>query len=482
MESSTRRLSMNQNDNPKKEETCEEKEDDYKKLVRFLKDQETFHEPEYLGEVRKRLHLKTVPEQVILVAGTNGKGTTSATIAALLQASGKHVGFFSSPHLISTTERIKYDNEDISQKDFCEIFEKVREKIGKDTNLSHFEWLTLMAEYYFFEIRQADYAIFEVGMGGIFDATNVIPHKFCIITRLALDHCDVLGNDLEEISLNKFGIITSGALVFHTKFPNSRIEKIASEYSEKYGAKLIDACDFSMAVDVDSNNTCDYPKFSVQTSFGKFRMNLAGERAAENTALALTFFDYFLRNIETKNEERETRSSDRIKERSLEKYARVISQIEWFGRMQLVRYRDCDIFLSGDHNPNGIQSLLNLLQYYRFRKIHFVVGIGATKDHHNMLEMLFSVPNSRIYLTETTVHTLPVDHYNSEDLKKATYVSASQKDALDAAIDQVLADRQSQKEIHSFEEDQTSENEMVVVTGSLYLVGKILEIVQETIH
>lgn len=429
-------------------ENNKEHNNSYKDVVRFLEEQQDSHDPEYLRKIREKLQLSTNPERVIVVAGTNGKGTTSATIAALLHAAGMHVGFYSSPHLVSTTERIKYDAADISEEDFCAVFEAVREMVREmvgEVSLSHFEWLTLMAEYYFFEVKRADYAIFEVGMGGIFDATNAISHKFCVITRLALDHCDVLGDSLEEIARNKFGIISDGSVVFHTTFPNESVEQIAKEYAEKHGAKLVESCDFEMEVDQSKR----YPTFFVRTPFGRFQMSLPGKRAAENSALALTFLDYFMHTGGYHHD--------------LAAYAPTISKINWPGRMQLVKYRGRDVFLSGDHNPNGIQSLLDLLQYYRsennFRKIHFVIGIGSTKDHHNMLEMLFAVPNSRIYFTETPVHTLPINQYDAADLTRASCATSDPKEALDAAVSQAAPD------------------DMVIVTGSLYLVGRILGIV-----
>lgn len=418
----------------------EEKESNkYKDIVRFLEEQQDSHDQEYLRKIREKLRLNTNPERVIIVAGTNGKGTTSATIAALLHAAGMHVGFYSSPHLVSTRERIKYDGVNISKEDFCAVFEMVR-RIVEDISLSHFEWLTLMAEYYFFELKHVDYAIFEVGMGGIFDATNAIPHKFCVITRLALDHCDVLGSSLEEIARNKFGIISDDSIVFHTKFPGENIEQIADEYAKKHKAKLVESCDFEMEVDQSKK----YPIFFVRTPFGRFQMSLPGKRATENTALALTFLDYFMHTGGYHHD--------------LAAYAPTISKINWPGRMQLVKYQGRDVFLSGDHNPNGIQSLLDLLQYYHYKKIHFVVGIGATKDHHKMLEMLFTVPNSQIYLTETTVHTLPIDQYSTADLKRAKYTMPNQKEIFSIAV------------------REASKRDIVLVTGSLYLVGSFLKI------
>ena len=402
----------------------------YEEVVHFIENQSKFHSIEYLQNVMNILNFNVDPEKVIIVAGTNGKGTTCATLGTLLIDAGKNIGFFSSPHLIKTTERIKFNGIDISEHDFCNAFFTVKEKI-EDHKLSHFEWLTFMAVYYFFEIKKVDYAIFEVGLGGTYDSTNIIPHKFCVITRLAMDHQEILGNSLKEIAKNKLGIVSKNNIVFHTRF-DSEIKNLSIEYAKKYDAKFIEACDFS--IDVDQSER--YPKFFVCTPFGKFRMNLPGNRAAENSVLALTAFNYLSGN-------------------NANKYGKAIERVEWPGRMQLVKYKNRDIFLSGDHNPNGIQSLIDILKYYHFQKAHFVIGICKDKDHQKMLKMLFDLPYAKVYLTETTLKVLPINEYGENYIAKAKYATANQIDALDKAI------------------ENSSEDDLVIVTGSLYLVGKI---------
>ncbi|MBR1733997.1 MAG: hypothetical protein IJ730_00870 [Alphaproteobacteria bacterium] len=420
----------------------------YVKLIHFLENQKNFNSQESLKKALDTLKLNIDPKKVIVVAGTNGKGSTCATLATMMVEAGKNVGFFSSPHLIKTTERIKFNGIDISEQDFCNVFTIIREKIGEG-NFSHFEWLTFMAVYYFFEMKKVDYAIFEVGLGGTYDSTNIIPHKFCVITRLALDHQDILGSTLLEIAKNKFGIISKNNIVFHTDFGKTEIEKLSIDYTEKYGAKFIKACDFSFRVDNTLNNkvTTDgnsninlqqlkkYLSFFVETCFGKFKMNLVGKRAAENSALALTIFDYIVGNAE--------------------KYGSAIEKTQWPGRMQYVRYKGRDIFLSGDHNPNGIQSLIDILKYYDFHKVHFVVGICNDKDHRKMLRMLFDFPNANVYLTETVNKILSISEYDEEYLKKATYSNSDQIEVLNVAI------------------KNSTDDDMIIVTGSLYLVGKI---------
>ena len=404
----------------------------YEEIVDFVKNQKGFHDIEYLKSILSIFNFKINPERVIVVAGTNGKGTTSATISTLLIESGENVGFFSSPHLKKINERIKFNNVDISDEDFCEAFAWVKAKVGT-ASMSPFEWLTFMAAYYFFEKKKVDYAVFEVGLGGTYDSTNIIPHKFCVITKIAFDHQHVLGNSLIDIAKNKLGIVSRNSIVFHTAF-DLEIDELSKEYVNKYDVKFFKACDFSMEVEREPSHK--YPQFFVKTRFGKFKMTLPGKRAAENTALALTAFDYIFGNAN--------------------KYGHAIEKVNWPGRMQLIKYKGREVFLSGDHNPNGVQSLLEVLQYYHYTKIHFVIGICRTKDYTKMLKMFFDVPNAYIYLTETAEKVLLINEYDCESLAKAKYVTANQKEALDVAV------------------TNASDDDLVIVTGSLYLIGKIL--------
>lgn len=401
----------------------------YKDIIRYLENQKKSHDVVYVKTILDLFELNIDPLKVIIVAGTNGKGTTCATLQTLLVETGKNVGFFSSPHLEKTNERIKFNCLDISDNDFCDVFLKVHEKVH-NLDLSHFEYLTIMAAYYFFKYHKSDidFAIFEVGMGGTLDATNAIPHNISVITKLGLDHEKVLGNTLGEIAENKFGIISDNNVVFHTKF-DPEIQKISEQYAKKYSAKFIEAASYSLNVDYSKK----YPIFKVSSKFGVFNINLPGNRAAENSILAFTIFNYLIDN------------SDKLL------YA--TEKVFWPGRMEKVLYKNRDVFLSGDHNPQGIQSLLEILQYYKFSRINFVVGICNDKNYAAILEILLNVPNSNLYLTETPERTLHINDYGEKFINAAKFVSSNPLKSLDCAI------------------KNASDEDLVIVTGSLYLVG-----------
>jgi dihydrofolate synthase/folylpolyglutamate synthase len=348
----------------------------------------------------------------------------------LLISSGKNVGFFSSPHLIKINERIKFNGTDISDEDFDDIFYKVHAKV-KDFELSYFEYLTLMAAYYFFAIKNVDYAIFEVGLGGSKDATNAIPHATSVITSLAMDHEAVLGNNLLEIASNKFGIIGTGNRVFHAEFPDEHIACKAQKTAQKFNASLI--CSYSYVCEVEKGEK--YPEFFIKNRFGKFKMNLPGKRAAENISLAVTVFDHLVENAK--------------------QFLSAIESVTWSCRMERVTYKNRDIFLSGDHNPHGIQSLTDILKYYVYEKIHFVVGVCRDKNYCEMLQKLKNLKNSHLYLTETPVRTLSVKDFDKTFLKEADFVSPDPITTLDVAV------------------SRANSNDLVIVTGSLYLTGEI---------
>ncbi|GHT92132.1 bifunctional folylpolyglutamate synthase/dihydrofolate synthase [Alphaproteobacteria bacterium] len=446
----------------------------YNEIVNYIENKKKFHRPDGLRTVFELFDFEIDSSKVIIVAGTNGKGTTCAVLQTLLHEAGKNVGFFSSPHLEKINERIKYNCVDVSDEEFCDLFFKVHEVV-QDYDLSFFEYLTFMAVYHFFVFHKndIDFAIFEVGLGGTLDSTNIIPHNTSVIAALDMDHTHVLGNSLLDIAANKFGIISENNTVFHLKFTD-KIEELAYTYIAEKSARFIEAYNCSMRVDTSGK----YPQFFIYTPFGEFKLPLPGMRAMENTALAITVFYNLVENAE--------------------KYIYAIEKTYWPGRMEKVRaarafsalpkVTNADfgstgsrhrfapttqvssartIYISGDHNVQGIDSLLALLPYYMVHRedganITLVVGIGKDKDHDSMLQKLMDFPGAKLYLTETPIKTLKIQEYSKRFLEAATYVNANPQKTLEAAI------------------ANAAENELIVVTGSIYLVGLIRSLCRPT--
>lgn len=399
-----------------------------KEVLSFLEKQNKYHTPEEIKKGLSVLNINLPSEKMILVAGTNGKGTTCATLQTLLVDAGKNVGFFSSPHILKINERIKYNGIDISEEDFCRIFKIIHQKVAS-FHFSFFEYLTLIAAYYFYFEKQIDFAIFEIGLGGTLDATNAIDHDISVITRLGIEHEDVLGKGLLSIAENKFGIIRKNNVVFHTKFPRE-IADIYFKYLSEKNVRFFEAPKLNYLVQKNID-----PEYFIEINNRNYKLNLPGKRAVENTSLAIEIFKYLVPNYE--------------------KYISVLQNVNWPCRMEKVQHRGRDIFLSGDHNPQGIKSLLEILEHFEFKNIHFIVGTCFDKDSDEMVRILNSVKNSHIYLTETPIKTLSIENYSEFAKFTSEYSSKNPIETLDHVT------------------KKSTNDDLILVTGSLYLTGLI---------
>jgi dihydrofolate synthase/folylpolyglutamate synthase len=376
------------------------------------------------------------PNKVVVVSGTNGKGTTCAALESLLLDAQQKVGFYSSPHLVSTTERIRLNGASITEAEFVKVFEQCLILIKK-FELSHFEALTLMAGHYFFSSvwgQHLDFAIFEVGLGGTFDATNAFPHKFCGVTKLGLDHVNILGDNIVEIAKNKFGIVGKKNIVVHHKLPQEVIE-LKQQVQKLTNSNWVEAENYDLEIKAGAIA----PEYFLNYNNRRFPINIVGSRAAENIMTAISLFQ--------------------VLGFDSDEHYKALNNIKWQGRMQSLKLADfkCPVYLSGDHNEQGVESLINILNDFKWKKLHLVVGIGADKDSSSMLRKLSLLRDLQLYLTETPFKGLKLEDYPQEYLKLSV---AQEKDL------QKLLNLVAQK---------ASDGDLVLVTGSLYLVGEVIK-------
>jgi dihydrofolate synthase / folylpolyglutamate synthase len=378
------------------------------------------------------------PKKVVIVAGTNGKGTTSAALEALLLHAGQRVGFYSSPHLISTTERIRLNGQDISEFEFLDLFHRC-ENLIKECELSHFEALSLMAGEYFFGSCQKipiDFAIFEVGLGGTYDATNAFPHKYVMVTKLGLDHISILGSTIQDIAMNKFGVVTKKSIVVHHVLP-AEVMELKSRVQKETNSNWVETEKADLTID----STGPRPRFYLKhNDIGmKFEINIPGPRAAENIMTAATLFQ--------------------ILGFDLSHHVLALKQIQWRGRMQEVKLPEikCPVFLSGDHNLQGVESLIEVLKGYKFSRLHLVVGIGVDKQADEMFQLFETISNVQFYLTKTPFKGRSLNEYPQRIKQKA------------------LGQTENIHEILKMVSEKAEVEDLCVVTGSLYLVGEVLK-------
>ena len=175
--------------------------------------------------------------RAIHIAGTNGKGSTATAIASILRAAGFRTGLFTSPHLISFTERISIDDQRITEKEVVKLTAEIRNRISDvDISPTFFEFITAMA-FHYFSMQHVEFAIIETGMGGRLDATNVINPDISIITNISLDHSEFLGNSISDITFEKAGIIKSGTPVL-TASTDSEVVSQLSTIAESHKAEM----------------------------------------------------------------------------------------------------------------------------------------------------------------------------------------------------------------------------------------------------
>lgn len=397
----------------------------FEELVRLL---ESFRSPTFQRDscqivttLLNKINFKIDASRVIVVAGTNGKGSVCAMLEQLLRDEGFRVGLFTSPHLIDITERIQINRISISRSDFVDRFYEAQ-KIANGQYLTRFEYLTLMALHHFHQ-SNVDYMIFEVGIGGRRDAVNAIPHETCVLTKIGMDHEELLGATLEEVAKEKIGIVNNPEEQRFI-YLNQDVVMVPNSVRE---AKPVEPTAGQVIYDLEGE-----PIFCLDSFMGGAPLSLKGTRSVENACVALAVFQSlgyspFKRLTSLKN-------------------------TSWLGRMHRLEGQTKRIYLSGDHNPLGMESLKRLLEHYRYDKIYFVVGIGKNKNISQMLEILRTVPRSYVVLTETIFKP---SNRGGESLDLEYEPDPVR------AVETILP--------------RMTPKDMLVVTGSLYLVGHFLK-------
>jgi dihydrofolate synthase / folylpolyglutamate synthase len=382
------------------------------------------------------------PERTVVIAGTNGKGSICATLEALLRSAHQHVGLYTSPHLIDTRERIRIQGENVSEDLFCRAYHEVLLKT-EGLELSHFEMLTVMAAWIFFSAEASqhlDWFIFEVGLGGLWDSTNAIPHQFCGIASLGFDHQNLLGHTLTDIARNKFGIIHSHAQVVHSPLPEE-VKPLARETQAQTQSHWIP----SVPYDYHAHSDPHHPRFFLSTKWGRSEIKLPGARGAQNTATALTLFHAL--------------------GFSPEDHLSALLEVHWPCRMERIHLRShptLHLYLSGDHNPQGIESLIELLQAYSYQHLYLLVGFAQDKDSTTMLQLLGRIQKSSLYLTQTPVRSALLDPL----APRPQHVRGVYPDSIQG-LQHLITLAQPQ--------------DLILVTGSLYLTGHLKNYLQ-TVH
>lgn len=400
-----------------------------------------------LDNMFQMLRLLNHPENelpVIHITGTNGKGSTSNYLSYVLSEAGYKIGLFTSPSIETLLERIVINQINISQEDFDSYLLHVAQ-YAEDHHIpmTEFEVTVVMAILYFVA-EKVDIAIFEVGMGGKLDATNVFPKKTAnVITHIGYDHMSFLGNTLEEIASNKAGIIHTGEDT--VLYPQSKEVEMTFQKRVKSQQGRLFLADFSQIKNItlsEKKNTFSYKThIDIQTQ-------MTGKYQLYNATLALETID-LLRH-----------KGYEISERAvLQGMAATFVP----GRFQLL-HSTPKVYVDGAHNPQGATALMeNLRVLYPNQKFHFIMGTYKDKDFQKTLAL-----TSPLALSYSTVNAAGERNFPSQDLAHIACQFCSHVKSYPCVSDAL-------NELLS----QLTEKDIVVIFGTLSIIGQALQYFKE---
>lgn len=426
---------------------------EYKETMEYIKNVGNFGSNYGLERTERLLELLGNPHKkvkFIHVAGTNGKGSTTSMITSILMEEGFNVGMYTSPFLEEFEERIQINRKNIKKEELTYYMTFIKEAVDKvvEEGYSHpteFEIITVLMFKYFYE-KKIDYGVIEVGLGGRLDSTNVVNPVLSVIASISLDHINILGNTLEEIAREKGGIIKEDVpvVIYPQKeevfkvleeianLKNSRIYNINKE-----DGKLIDII----------NDKEIYQKVLIKGMLKDYNinLNLLGEHQILNCALAIKSVEV-LSKIEG------------FKINNLEK---ALEKVKWNGRLEILN-REPLIVIDGAHNIDGIKALKeNVNKYFNYNNLYLLIGILADKQVKEMLEEIVPLSKKVIAVTPNSTRA-----ELSEDLKneiKKINKNVDSYESYSEAFNNILGN--------------ASKDDMILVTGSLYMIGEMRGII-----
>lgn len=387
--------------------------------------------------------------KAIHVAGTNGKGSTVLFMREILTVCGYRVRTFTSPHLVSITERI----EGITEEEFTRCYQIVRaaceQAVQKNLqHLSYFEFLFAMAAVYFAKM-DLDYVIYETGLGGRLDATNTLAPVLTVITQIGLDHMKYLGTTITEIAGEKAGIIKTGIpVVYHTG--DIEADAVVLERASALAAEAINVANVEYNIDEITDKTIDFSAYSRYYSYNGLRLNSVATYQADNAVTAITACHELLG---------ETIAQEKIQE--------ALDRFFWSGRMEVLAE---NLVIDGAHNESAIERFAESVNAcYPDKKKTLLFAVAGDKDYEPMIDTL---------VAELEMEAVYVTSLDSVRAISAEYIAALFRQAIKkyGHTTHVYAE----DDIRScFTQAYTSidpENGMLFCVGSLYLIGKIKDI------
>lgn len=386
--------------------------------------------------------------KAIHIAGTNGKGSTSAMINQILIEAGYKVGMYTSPYLEEFEERIQINNVNIPKDDLSEVVTKVSKAVSKVINLgfdhpTEFEIITC-AMFLYFKLKKVDYVVLEVGLGGRLDSTNVITPILSVITPISFDHTNILGTTLKEIAYEKAGIIKNNIPVLVSNQEADAMDVIVLKAKEKNAnltivkepAKYLGQEDYCQLIRIDT----------LKESYS-LKLSLLGKYQLVNSALAV-FAAEILMDLGIKISTENIRSA--------------FFKVKWKGRLEVLKRRPL-VVIDGAHNPHGIKELKESIDtYFKYHKLILILGILKDKEMEEMIKTITKGADKVIALTPNSNRA-----ESSKELEKLIKKYNKNTEAYNDYSEGF-------KKALSY----GGENDLILVCGSLYMIGDMRKIIR----
>jgi len=391
-----------------------------------------------LGPVTRLLRRLGNPHKnyrAVLIGGTNGKGSVAAMLSSVLTMGGFTVGLYTSPHLVDFRERIRINNRIIEQEDLSQLIDQVRDVITED--VTYFEFATALAFLYFSRC-QVDLAVVEVGMGGRLDATNVVDSEVSVITTVSLEHQRYLGRNLNSIAREKGGIIKRKGICLTAAKQASVIKTLEHICSDRQ------SCLYRVGKEIrvrrSKGGTFSYD--GISKTYQNLSIPLMGRHQVDNAALALAALELL---------------EDKGYSIAEETIAHGLREVRWEGRLEILNDNP-RLIVDGAHNPAAISVLYRTLKDdFTYDRLILIFGVLKDKNYGAMLKKLAPLADAIIVTRPKEERALQPDalrsvayHYNTN----VEVIDDSRK-ALLHAVHRAHAD------------------DLICITGSLYLVGEI---------
>ncbi len=402
---------------------------------------------EYLGNPHKKI-------KTIHIAGTNGKGSTTAMLTKILVTSGYKVGCYISPYIEEFEERMQINNKNIPKDDLAEIVTEVSKAVekviaGDYGNPTEFEIITC-AGFLYFERNNVDFAVVEVGLGGRLDSTNVINPELSIIGSISLDHVAILGDTLEKIAFEKGGIIKNETPV--VLYPQEDcVTKVIEDICDMKDAPLVkvnrDNATFVGVNDTEGQRVTQSLKIKTLKDGYEVSLALLGVHQVQNCNVVINSCEALM---------------DMGVKITKESIIDGLKAVKWPGRLEIMKRKPL-VVMDGAHNIDGIKKLAESIDtYFKYKNMVLILGILADKQVDEMINTICPKGSKIIAVTP---HSERAEL--CEDLREKIILC---NENCEAVMDYEEAYRKALS--------YCDEDDMVVISGSLYMVGDMRKIIR----